>query len=115
MAIIDYKIKNFSHLRRNVKVVISVFRGTYQNITYTDPITFQQVTANNVYVRVAKVRDFTFEYEVTRDMTRAEFIEKARAYLNEKIVDFATRNGHTVINQQTSVVGLEPVINKKLP
>lgn len=112
MALIDYKIRSFSHDKRSVKVAITIYRGSLQTVTYTD-LFGQSVTVPNTYVRIAKVRDLLIEYDVPRDMTRREFFEKAQAYLNDKIVKFATANGHTVITQQTDKTGLEPVINEK--
>lgn len=111
MAILDYKVKSFSHENRHVKIVVIVYRGSLQSVNYVD-LDGQPFMVDNVYTRIAKVREFTLDYDVPRDMTRKEFFEKAQVYLNDKLIKFAQKNGHTVISQQTDKIGLEPVLNE---
>lgn len=113
MALIDYKIKRLSHEKRHVTVDISVYRGAFQDVSYFDPILNETVITPNVYVRIAKVRDITMEYDVPKEMTRQEFFEKAQAYINNKILALADKGGHTVIEVQRDVSKLEAVTNEK--
>lgn len=66
----------------------------------------------NQYVRIAKVAERSYEYDVPRDMTREEFLVKARALLNQRLLTFAQANGHTVITQQQDTTDFEPVNNE---
>lgn len=112
MALLDYKIVDFSHDKRHVKATVRVYRGAVTTQTEQDIIndTTQDVTR---YRRIAKVAERTFEYDVPRDMTKQEFLRKARAWLNKKIQDFATANGHTVITEQLDLTDYEPMLNEK--
>lgn len=110
MALIDYKIRNVSRAGRRVSVSLSVFRGSMQDVTVTDPKGVQ--TIENQYVRTAKVVDRTYTFDITRDMTVGEFLGKIFAYLNDKLVKFAETNGHTVITKQQDTAGMESVSNE---
>lgn len=110
MALLDYKIVSFSHVNRHVVVKVRVYRGTVGAETEFNSITHQNESITR-YRRAAKVREFTLTYDVPRDMTREEFIQKARAYLNKRLLDYAAANGHTVITEQQDITGLEEVSN----
>jgi fructose-specific component phosphotransferase system IIB-like protein len=58
------------------------------------------------------IAERTFTYDVPRDMTREEFLTKARAYLNNKLLTYAQKNGHTVITEQQDTSELESVSNE---
>lgn len=111
MALLDYKIVRFSHEGRHVEATVRVYRGA---ITTENEITglaneLQPVTR---YRRIAVVGERNFSYDVPRDMTRAEFLAKARAYLNNKLLTYATARGHTVITEQQDISELESVTNE---
>jgi len=114
MALLDYKIVRYSHNGRHVSADVRVYRGRMEDETHTnlDGSTF----TTNRYVRIAKVRTFHLEYDVprdmTRDMTRKEFVAKVRAYLNNKLLTYAQVNGHTVISQQQDTSEYEDVVNE---
>ena len=110
MALLDYKIVNYSHEGRHVSATVRVYRGAYQNVT--EPIGNGETKTTNRYVRAAKVRERTFEYDVPRDMTRSEFITKVRAHLNKKLMEWAAANGHTVITEQQDVTAYEAGLNE---
>lgn len=109
MALLDYKIVRFSHDKRHVDVTVRVYRGavTTENENTIDGI--QPVTR---YRRIAVVAERNFSYDVPRDMDRQEFLQKARAYLNNKLLNYATARGHTVITEQHDIADLEPVDNE---
>lgn len=109
MALLDYKIVRFSHEGRHVSADIRVYRGAIATLPEEVDGQLQDVTR---YRRAAKVREFHVEYDVPRDMTREEFLQKARAYLNNKLLAYAQANGHTVITQQQGITDLEPVDNE---
>jgi hypothetical protein len=109
MALIDYKIVRFSHEGRHVVATVRVYRGAITTEQEPTPTGLQDVTR---YRRILKVRERTFEYDVPRDMTREEFLVKARAYLNQKLLDWAATNGHTVITEQQDTTGNEPMLNE---
>lgn len=109
MALLDYKIVRISQDKRHVSADIRVYRGAVTTEQEEVNGQLQDVTR---YRRIAKVREFHLEYKVPRDMTRAEFIQKARAYLNNKLLTFAQANGHTVITEQQDVADLEEVSNE---
>lgn len=111
MALLDYKIVRFSHDKRHVVATVRVYRGavTTENET-VGPMGEQGPVTR--YRRTAMLAERTFEYDVPRDMTRAEFIEKARAYINNKLLAYATKNAHTVITDQRDVSKLEAVANE---
>lgn len=113
MALIDYKIRKLSHEKRHVSINVAIYRGRIQDVTQYDFMTGNDVVTPNVYVRIAKMREFTIEYDVPRDMTRQEFLTKAQAYLNNKILTYAQNNNHTVISVQHDITKLEPVTNEK--
>lgn len=104
MAILDYKIVDFSHDKRHVKATVRLYTG---EVT-TEPETFEDTTQDVTrYRRTAKVAEKTYEYDVPRDMTKEEFLRKGRAYLNKKLQDYATANGHTVIDEQLDLTDFE--------
>lgn len=115
MALLDYKIVRFSHEGRHVSADVCVYRGSIQNVTEPDWESFEIPRPSRTvsrYVRIAKVRDFHLEYDVPRDMTRAEFLAKVRGFLNNKLVTYAQANGHTVITEQQDISDYEPVNNE---
>jgi hypothetical protein len=109
MALLDYKITRLSHNGRHVTANVRVYRGSVTTEQDSVNGTMQDVTR---YRRIAKVREFTVDYDVPRGMTRDEFATKARAYLNNKLIAYAQANGHTVINQQQDITDYEPVDNE---
>jgi hypothetical protein len=111
MAQLDYKIVSYSHEGRHVTANVRVYRGA---ITTEDEMNQQTLVLEPVtrYRRIAVVRERTFEYDVPRDMTRQEFVTKVRGYLNKKLGDFASANGHTVITDQQDVSDYEQGINE---
>lgn len=113
MALIDYKIARITRDNRHVEAVINIYRGSYQDVTRTD--IFGNTTTVNKYVRAARVAQRRLAYDVTRDMTKDEFLQKARAYLNSKLLAFADKNRHTVIAPQQDVTKLEAVSNEQEP
>jgi hypothetical protein len=110
MALLDYKLVRFSHDKRHVTATLRVYRGA---VTTEDErnINGEMVPVTR-YRRIATVAERTFEYDVPRDMTRNEFITKARAYFNNKLLTFAQNNGHTVITEQQDTTDLEAVSNE---
>lgn len=110
MALLEYKIAGVSHNGSHASAIVRVYRGTMQDITVTSPNGTQRI--ENQYVRAAKVRDFNLEYDIPRTMDEIEFLRKARARLNARIIDFANANGHTVVNYQQDVSENEPVHNE---
>ncbi len=110
MALLDYKIIRYSHNGRHVSADVRVYRGRMKDETHTnlDGSTF----TTERYMRIAKVRTFHLEYDVPKDMTREEFVRKVRAYLNNKLLTYAQKNGHTVISQQQDVSEYEDVVNE---
>ena len=115
MALLDYKISNFSRDGRHVKALVTVSRGSFQDVV--EPVTPPSVTGGTTtvsrYVRIAKVRERIFEADVPRDMTAGEFFRKVRAHLNKKLLDWASANGHTVITAQQDISEYEPFSNEK--
>lgn len=111
MALLDYKIVNISSNNRHIESVVRVYRGaiTQQDELVGMPPVLTPITR---YRRIATVAQRVFKYDIPRDMTREEFVTKARAYLNKKLLDYATENGHTVIAQQQDITDLEPVDNE---
>lgn len=109
MALLDYKIVRFSHDKRHVSADVRVYRGDISTQQETLPTGTQDVTR---YRRAAKVREFHVEYDVPRDMTREEFLQKARAFLNNKLLTYAQANGHTVITEQQDITAMEAVSNE---
>ena len=111
MALLDYKITRFSHEGRHVEVDVRVYRGavTTENQTVDAFGTQEPVTR---YRRIATVAERTFSYDVPRDMTREEFLQKGRAWLNNKLLNYAQANGHTVITEQQDLSDLEAVSNE---
>lgn len=109
MALIDYKIVRFSHEGRHVSALVRLYRGAMQDVE--EPMVGGGTQTVNRYVRIALVAQRTYEYDVPRDMSREEFIVKARAYLNNKLMAFAESNGHTVIPPQQDTAGLEVFAN----
>lgn len=111
MALLDYKIVRFSHEKRHVDATVRVYRGAVT--TENEPVglsgELQPVTR---YRRIATVAERNFSYDVPRDMTRAEFLAKARAYLNKKLLTYANAHGHTVITEQQDISELEAVSNE---
>lgn len=109
MALLDYKIVRLSHDKRHVDATVRVYRGaiTTQNETINGEV--QSVTR---YRRIATVAERTFSYDIPRDMTREEFLQKGRSYLNNKLLNYATANGHTVITEQQDISELEGVSNE---
>ena len=111
MALLDYKIVRFSHEGRHVEATVRVYRGaiTTENEIVGLTNELQPVTR---YRRIAVVGERNFSYDVPRDMTRAEFLAKARAFLNNKLLNYATAKGHTVITDEQDITDLEPVSNE---
>lgn len=109
MALLDYKIVRFSHEGRHVDATVRVYRGA---ITTQDEETSTGLQSVTRYRRIATVAERTFSYDVPRDMTREEFLTKARAYLNNKLLTYATAHGHTVISEQQDITDLESVSNE---
>ncbi len=109
MAILDYKIVRFSHDGRHVTATVRVYRGAITTEQETIDGVLQDVTR---YRRIATVREKTYEYDVPQDMSKGDFLRKARAYFNNKLLAFATKNGHTVITQQQGTTDLEAVTNE---
>lgn len=109
MALLDYKIVNISHDKRHISAKIRVYRGA---ITTEQEEVAREMVDVTRYRRIAKVREFHLEYDVPRDMTRKEFLQKARAYLNNKLLAYAQANGHTVITEQHDISDYEPVLNE---
>lgn len=109
MALLDYKIVRFSHEGRHVTADVRVYRGA---ITTAQEIVDQSLQDVTRYRRTAKVLEKHFEYDVPSDMTRDEFLKKARAYLNKKLLDYATAHGHTVITDEQDITDLETVTNE---
>jgi hypothetical protein len=109
MALIDYKIVQFSHEGRHVKIKARIYRGA---VTTEQEEVERELVDVTRYRRNAMVRERVFEYDVPRDMTRQEFITKVRAYLNSKLIQFAQANGHTVIDEQQDISELESVVNE---
>ena len=111
MALLDYKITNFSQSGRHVSANVRIFRGSMQNVTTTNIVTGESTTVNR-YVRTAPVALRHFEADVPRDMTRAEFETKVRAFLNKKLLDYASANGHTVIGEEQDLNDYEALSNE---
>lgn len=109
MALLDYKIVRLSHEGRHISADIRVYRGA---ITTQQEEVDGDMTDVTRYRRAAKVREFHVEYDVPRDMSREEFITKARAHLNNKLLMYAQANGHTVITEEQDTSDLEPVANE---
>lgn len=110
MALLDYKIVRFSHEGRHVDATVRVYRGA---VTTEDELTgiSRELAPVTRYRRNAMVAERTFSYDVPRNMTREEFLQKARAYLNNKLLNYATAHGHTVIIEQQDITDLEEVTN----
>lgn len=109
MALLDYKIVRFSHDKRHVDATVRVYRGS---ITTENETIGGELLPVTRYRRIAVVAERNFSYDVPRDMTREEFLAKARAYLNNKLLNYAQRNGHTVITEQQDTSELEAVSNE---
>lgn len=109
MALLDYKIVRFSHEGRHVTATVRVYRGAITTEQETVDGVLQPVTR---YRRIATVRERTFEYDVPQDMSKENFLRKARAYFNNKLLAFAAEKGHTVITQQQDTTNLEAVANE---
>ena len=111
MALLDYKLVRFSHDKRHVTATLRVYRGA---ITTEDEMrgTPPEPTPVTRYRRIATVAERTFEYDVPQDMSREDFLRKARAYFNNKLLTYAQANGHTVITEQQDTSDLEPVDNE---
>lgn len=111
MALLDYKIVKFTHEGRHVDVTVRVYRGAVTTEDEKDIVDGSMVPVTR-YRRIAKVAERDFSYDVPRDMTKAKFLQKARAYFNNKLLNYATANGHTVIGQQQDITDLEAVDNE---
>jgi len=109
MALLDYKIVRFSHEGRHVSADICVYRGAVTTEQENVDGDLQDVTR---YRRIAKVLERHFEVDVPRDMTREEFLIKVRAYLNKKLLDYASAKGHTIITQQQDLTDYEDFSNE---
>lgn len=112
MALVDYKIKSFSHEGRRVSVTVGVYRGAFQDVEIGTPSAPETV---NVYVRTNLLATRSYQYTVPRDMTRQEFLIMARGYLNDKLLTWASANGHTVIDQQQDTSQTEVVAEETTP
>jgi hypothetical protein len=109
MALLDYKIVRFSHDGRHVTANVRVYRGAVTTEQeFVDSI-LQDVTR---YRRIASIGERTYEYYVPQDMSKEEFLRKARAYFNNKLIAYAQSNGHTIITQQQDTTDLEAVSNE---
>lgn len=109
MALLDYKIVRFSHEGRHVTTDVRVYRGAITTQQELVDGAMQDVTR---YRRTAMVLEKHYEYDVPIDMTREEFITKARKYLNNKLIIYANNHGHTVITKEKDVEGLDEVTNE---
>jgi hypothetical protein len=109
MALLDYKIVNFSHTGRHVTATVRVYRGAVTTEQEEVMGVVQDVTR---YRRIARVLERVYTYDVPSEWSREQFLVKARAYLNKKLADYATANGHTVITEQTDIADLEVVDNE---
>jgi hypothetical protein len=110
MALLDYKLVRFSHDKRHVTATLRVYRGA---VTTEDErnINGEMVPVTR-YRRIATVAERTFEYDVPQEMSKEDFIRKARAYFNNKLLTFTQKNGHTIITEQQDTTDLEPVDNE---
>lgn len=112
MALIDYKIVRFSHDKRHVSVTVRLYRGAVEDVLQVTPEN-PNGSLVSTYVRKAKVAERTFEYDVPTNMSKQEFLTKARSFLNKKLNDFANTNGHTVITPQQDVSAYEAPLNER--
>lgn len=110
MALLDFKIAKIQKNKRHIAVTINVYRG---KVTIEDELVDDKLAPVKRYRRIAKVGSRTFEYDVPKDMTRKEFMPKARAFLRNKLLTFAETKSHTVITQQRDISKLEAVTNEK--
>lgn len=107
--LIDYKIVSLVHVGRHVSVRVRIYRGAISLVVSSS--VFESLPSSQ-YVRNVVLRDRTFEYDLTRDMTTDEVLRKAQFLLNKRLSDWAFANGHVVILEEQDTTGYETPSNE---